>query len=121
MVKLSSMEMVPEVRKRLEDLLKLRASTVDAIKGSEEYKDTLNEEIEGVLVRVKPVVVSGPFEGVDVESLWLTARLETKPTSTLSKEKLLELGVSADIIAKATIKTESKPFVSVRKMAKKNG
>ncbi len=104
-------ELTGEVRKRLEDLVKIRAGVSDAIKDSEVYKDELGKEIKGIVERV----ANDPKEGIRIRAgTGGLVRMEQKKTKTLSKEKLLELGVSADIIQQAIIETVGEPFMRIR-------
>jgi len=107
-------ELTEEVGKRLVNLVEIRTKVADAIKGSEEYKDELGKDIAGIL----RVAANDTKEGIRLKDG--VVRMEQKPTKTLSKERLLELGVSADTIAAATVETLSDPFVRFRPISKKD-
>jgi len=104
-------ELTEEVGKRLTTLLDIRAGVSDAIKDSEKYRKELGKEIEGIVERA----ASDSKEGIRVRAgTGGLVRMEQKKTKTLSKEKLLELGVLADVIKEATIETVGEPFMRIR-------
>ena len=102
-----------KVTKKLIDLVRRRASIDAEIKEYEEAKKKISQELKDILVNAGTESV-----GVDVDGVGFTVGLQIrKGSEKVVKEKLLELGVEAHIIAAATVKEkDSEPFVTVREV-----
>ena len=107
-----------KVTKKLIDLVRRRASIDAEIKEYEEVKKKISQELKDILVAAGEESV-----GVDVDGVGFTVGLQIrKGSEKVVREKLLELGVEAHIIAAATVKeNDSEPFVTVREVKEKKG
>lgn len=107
-----------KVTKKLIDLVRRRASIDAEIKEYEEAKKGISAQLKDMLVMAGEESV-----GVDVDGVGYTVGLQVrKGSERVVREKLLELGVDASVIAAATVKEkDSEPFVSVREVKKGRG
>lgn len=106
------------ITKKIIDLVRRRASIDAGIKEYEEDKKEISEQLKDMLVGAGEESVS-----VDVDGVGYTVGLQIrKGSEKVVKEKLLELGVEAHVIAAATMREkDSEPFITVREVKERKG
>lgn len=100
-------------------LLKLLSSRREMKRLRDEYEEQCQElsgAIQAELERLKVKVGDGVEVGIPGEELNWRVRMEVRVTEKLDAKRLIEKGVSAKVIEYATVKTEGKPFVTIREV-----
>lgn len=100
--------LIPEIQQVLRGYLREMEVTNDVRMQIESRQAEVKANIMSLLEKLELTGVT-----VEDEEVGMSVRVSSRTTNHLSKEKLLKLGVSAEVIMQATEERVSEPFVTV--------